>query len=318
MILEVEHRLDFQYGGYISESFLELRVQPKTSAHQTVHAFSLAVGPPARVHRYADWNENFVHHFNITRYHDRIEAVSRSLVTTHPAAPGLAEVGGAPGDLPYHLRDFLQFGGPVVRTPAMEEFRNRLSVPGEASLGQRVLAAGAQIHRGFTYRKDVTRYDSTTEDFLALRAGVCQDFAHLMLGVLRLMGIPGRYVSGYLHVGEAREEPAQSHAWVEFWSASHGWVPFDPTHDREIDERYVMVGHGRDYDDVTPNRGIYRGNARETLRAEVWTRVTAARTWLAPQETIQAIDIPVFKEIPERRVDYDAVVLADQAAQQQQ
>jgi transglutaminase-like putative cysteine protease len=132
------------------------------------------------------------------------------------------------------------------------------------------------------------------------------------------MGIPARYVSGYLHVGETGDEPAQSHAWVEFWSASHGWMPFDPTHDRDVDERYVIVGHGRDYDDVTPNRGIYRGNATETLRAAVRTRATTERAWSAPAEIIQAIDVPVFKEAPTRRIDYDAVVIAEQAAQQQQ
>ena len=89
MILSVAHRLAFEYDSYISESFLELRVQPKTSGNQTVNSFSLAVGPPTRVYRYADWHENVVHHFNVTRYHSRIEVVSHSLVTTHrsPSAP---------------------------------------------------------------------------------------------------------------------------------------------------------------------------------------------------------------------------------------
>jgi transglutaminase-like putative cysteine protease len=121
---------------------------------------------------------------------------------------------------------------------------------------------------------------------------VCQDFTHLMLGALRLMGIPCRYVSGYLHVATKRAEPAQSHAWIEFWSPASGWVPHDPTHDREIDERYVVVGHGRSYDDVPPNKGIYRGNASETLQAEVRTALATKRTSLAPQESVEVIEIP--------------------------
>jgi transglutaminase-like putative cysteine protease len=92
MNLSVEHRLAFEYDSYISESFLELRVQPKVGPHQTVHTFSLAVSPLTRVYRYGDWHENLVHHFNITRYHRRIEVVSRSLVTTHPAGPALDAV----------------------------------------------------------------------------------------------------------------------------------------------------------------------------------------------------------------------------------
>ena len=320
MNLSVEHQLAFEYGSYISESFLELRVQPKVGPHQTVHTFSLAVSPLTRVYRYGDWHENLIHHFNITRYHNRIEVTSRSLVTTHPAGPALHTVTDAvaPGELPHPYRDFLQLEGPVQASPALRKFQRGLSLPRGARLGELVRAAGAQIHESFTYQKDITRFDSTTEDFLKLGAGVCQDFTHLMLGTLRLLGIPCRYVSGYLHVATKRPEPAQSHAWIEFWSPTSGWIPFDPTHDREIDECYVIVAHGRSYDDVPPNKGIYRGNASETLRAEVRTTLSTKRAALGPQESVEVIEIPVFKEIPARRTDYDATILMEQAAQQQQ
>jgi transglutaminase-like putative cysteine protease len=320
MNLSVEHRLVFEYDSYISESFLELRVQPKAVPHQTVHAFSLGVGPLTRVYRYADWHENFVHHFNITRYHNRIEVMSRSLVTTHPAGPALDTVTDAmaPGELPHQYRDFLRLDGPIQDSPALRKFQGGLTLPRAATLGELVRATGAQIHGRFIYQKDVTRFDSTTEDFLKLGAGVCQDFTHLMLGTLRLMGIPCRYVSGYLHVGTRRAEPAQSHAWIEFWSPGSGWVSYDPTHDREIDEHYVVLAHGRSYDDVPPNKGIYRGNASETLQAEVRTAPAPKRASAVPQESVEVIEIPVFKEIPGRRTDYDAALLVEQAAQQQQ
>jgi transglutaminase-like putative cysteine protease len=319
MNLSVEHRLSFQYDGYISESHLELRVQPKTTAHQTVHTFGLSVGPPSRVARYVDWNENLVHHFSITRYHDRIEVLSRSTVSTHPASPSLAGLTDAPaaGEAPHHVHDFLAFGGPVRLTPLLRRFQRGLTLPRGAPLGERVTRAAAHLHGQFAYRKEVTRYDSTTEDFLQAGAGVCQDFAHLMLASLRLLRIPARYVSGYLHLESPANEPAQSHAWIEFWAPGHGWVPFDPTHNREVDERYVVVGHGRHYDDVPPNRGIYRGNARETLRAEVRTRLTAQRLPPTREESVQPLEVPVFKEIPERRRDPDFVV-AEEAVQQQQ
>jgi transglutaminase-like putative cysteine protease len=124
-----------------------------------------------------------------------------------------------------------------------------------------------------------------------------------MLGLLRLRRIPCRYVSGYLHVGPHEGEAAQSHAWIEFHAPSAGWVPFDPTHDREVDERYVVVGHGRHYDDVPPNKGIYRGNAREVLRSEVRTQESSPKDISALHEEMEQIDLPVYQEVPERRGD---------------
>jgi len=138
-----------------------------------------------------------------------------------------------------------------------------------------------------------------------------------MLGLLRLRHIPCRYVSGYLHVAPAAGETAQSHAWVEVYSPEHGWVPFDPTHNRPIDERYVAVGHGRHYEDVPPNKGIFRGNAKEALTAEVYTRPSMQKDISTLREEIESIDLPVFQEIPERTRDW-TVAIADAALAQQQ
>src|SRR5438128_2662766 len=278
MRLEVEHAFAFEYDGYISESFLELRVQPKTTPTQTVLSFTLAVGPRARVYRYVDWNDNVTHHFTITKFHDRIELTATSLVETRPAPVALADLGppALAGDVPYPLLDFLAFDGPVRLTPALRAAHGALALPRGAPLGEQVRTMAAALRERFEYRKDVTRYDSTTEDFLKLGKGVCQDFAHLMLGWLRLSSIPCRYVSGYLHVERKKREPSQSHAWVEFHAPSVGWVAFDPTHGRPVDERYVVVGHGRHHHDGPPNKGIYRGSAPGTATAAVYTRVARA------------------------------------------
>jgi transglutaminase-like putative cysteine protease len=320
MLLDVEHRFAFGYDAYISESFLELRVQPKTTGEQTVSSFVLAVGPPTRVHRYVDWNDNVTHHFTITRFHDRIEVASRSLVSTHPAARRLTELTDAfpTADLPYGLLDFLAFGGPVQLTPALRAAHRAAAPPRSATLGEHVLGLGRYLASRFEYQKDVTKYDSTTEHFLELEAGVCQDFAHLMLGLLRLSGIPCRYVSGYLHVERERREASQSHAWIEFWAPSHGWIPFDPTHDRVIGEHYVVVGHGRHYDDVPPNRGIYRGVARETLHAEVHTQVSTATSLPPLTNETRPIPLQTFREPPARRPDRVGLPLEDEQQQQQQ
>ena len=320
MLLEIEHRFAFEYDAYISESFMELRVQPKTTGDQTVGSFVLSVGPPTRVYRYLDWNGNITHHFTITRFHHQIEVSSRSLVTTHPAAPALASLTDPVPvrGVAYPLLDFLAFGGPVQLTPALRATHKAAAPTRATPLGEHVLALGHHLASRFVYQKDVTKYDSTTEDFLKIGAGVCQDFAHLMLGLLRLSQVPCRYVSGYLHVERKRREPSQSHAWIEFWAPSHGWVPYDPTHDRAVDESYVVVGHGRSYDDVPPNRGIYRGVAQETLRAQVHTLASTAKA--LPQLTSETRPIPLqtFREAPARRPVSAAVPPEDEQQQQQQ
>jgi len=320
MFLDVQHRLWLEYDDFIRESFIELRLQPKATLSQTVASFVLAAGPPTKISRYRDWNENIVHHFAVTQFHDRLEVQSRSLVETRPPLFPLDTIEDAmpPGTLPHALHDWLFLDGPLRSTPRLHRFAGGLDVPKRAPLGEQVRRLGAAIAGTFEYRKNVTRYDSTTEDFLKLRAGVCQDFTHLMLALLRLRGIPCRYVSGYLHVDRAAAEPAQSHAWIEVHSPRAGWVPFDPTHNREIDEHYVVVAHGRHYDDVPPNKGIYRGNARETLRAEVITQETAGKGIVDLHEETRQIDLPVFQEPPERRSADRTITRAEEAAIQQQ
>ena len=222
------------------------------------------------------------------------------------------------GELPYPLLDFLALGGPVQATAALRAAHKAATPRKGATLGEHVLAVGHHLAKNFEYRKDVTEYDSTTEDFLKIRAGVCQDFAHLMLGVLRHSQIPCRYVSGYLHVERTSEEVSQSHAWIEFWAPSYGWIPFDPTHDRAIDERYVVVGHGRHYDDVPPNKGIFRGTAQEALRAEVHTQQSTSRTLPQLASETRPIPLQTFREAPARRPARPALPIEDEQQQQQQ
>src|SRR4029453_3024195 len=143
MLLDIEHRFAFDYDAYISESFMELRVHPKTTGDQTVNSFVLSVGPPTRVPRFLDWNDNVTHHFTITRFHNRIEVGSRSLVSTHPVTPPIAAISDRVqvGDLPYPLLDFLAFGGPVQLSPALRGV-HKAATPRRATLGGHLLAGG--------------------------------------------------------------------------------------------------------------------------------------------------------------------------------
>src|SRR5438093_852694 len=160
MLLDIEHRFSFEYDAYISESFMERRVQPKSTADQTVSSFVPSVGPPARVHRYVDWNDNVTHHFTITRFHDRIQVGSRSLVGTHAVAPPITAVSDAIAlhEGPYPLPDFLAFGGPVQLTPALRAAHKAAAPPRRAPLGEHVLALGQWLAGRFEYQKDVTKF----------------------------------------------------------------------------------------------------------------------------------------------------------------
>lgn len=319
-LLDVEHRLRFEYDDFIHESWMELRVQPRSSVHQTVHSFYLAVGPPASVARYTDWNDNLVHHFGIADYHDRIEVVARSLVDVHPTASPLTKLAEEPSPASGALLDFVAFGGPVILSPRLEALDREAPVAGGVPLGEQVERLGVWLRERFEYTPGVTDYRSSTEHVLDHGKGVCQDFAHLLLGLLRLRGIPCRYVSGYLHVESSAREPAQSHAWVEVYSQRHGWLPYDPTHARIPDDRYVCVGRGRHYDDTAPNRGLYRGKASETLVAGVRTERSEQRDVVGLHEQLEEIDVPVFREFPSRRREEKGRTpdQEDAAGQQQQ
>lgn len=322
MLIEIEHELRFVYDGFIHESFLELRVEPLTDARQTLRSFYLAVGPPTRVARYADWNGNFVHNFGVTDFHDRIEILTRSAVATHPPALQLAELEALPaaardGDVG-PLLDFTLLGGPVERSPELISLGSEFSVEDDAPAGAQIAGIGHELFERFEYRQGVTDYRSTTQHILEEGGGVCQDFAHLMLGILRLRGIPCRYVSGYLHAERDAGEPSQSHAWIEAHVPDHGWVAFDPTHDRVPDEHYVVVARGRHYDDVSPNRGIYRGTANETLHAAVSTRLAPPKDVASLQEEIGQLDVPVFREQPRAAASGPESEAPSQQQQQQQ
>jgi transglutaminase-like putative cysteine protease len=141
---------------------------------------------------------------------------------------------------------------------------------GTDDLAEYVLAAGRFVYRAFAYRPGSTTVRTKLAEVIETRSGVCQDFAHVLLALLRLRGIPARYASGYIYDGSGSVLGAEaSHAWVEAYLPPFGWVGYDPTNDRLVDDSFVLVAHGRDYADVSPTRGVYRGGPHGTLDVTV-------------------------------------------------
>ncbi|MBX3120512.1 MAG: transglutaminase family protein [Fimbriimonadaceae bacterium] len=320
MTLEIEHRIQFKYSDFISESWMEFWIEPKSTRQQIVRSFFLAVGPPTKVHTFTDWLGNTVHHFGIPKYHKEIEVLARSIVETQPAACNLEDL---PTE-PLHTegftteKDFLLFGGPIKDSPSLLKFSSKLKSKSGEPVGKIAEEIAHLIENEITYNPVVTQYNSTVEDALKHKAGVCQDIAQIMIGLLRLKGVPARYVNGYLHVFREGEVASESHAWVEFLTPTGEWMPYDPTNQCVPDERYVVVAHGRNYDDVPPNKGVYRGSATEVLTASVRTSITERMAVNELRNSFGSLDLPVFAKIPSRAPQMIDDQARTQTQQQQQ
>ena len=300
MLLEIRHDLTFDYDSWIHESRMELRIQPRTDANQIVHEFHLVVGPrTAPTRGWEDWLGNIVHWFGIAAWHERIEVQALSLVTTHPPLRSPMDAQDVihvdMGDLPRD--DFTMFDGPIVDSTTLRDLSQKMGLDECKTIAEWVTQLESTLHDYFEYRPQVTTWESNTDEVIDARAGVCQDFAHVTIALARLRGIPTRYVNGYLHVG-TDETDAESHAWVEFWSPSLGWIPYDPTHRELPGERHVVVAYGRHYDDCPPNRGLYAGNATESLQVAVRTRVMPEESARPRRTQSQSLEVPTFTANP--------------------
>jgi transglutaminase-like putative cysteine protease len=270
MKLEIIHSTRYRYTGPIAETVMELRLQPMDGGGQKCLDFRLELSHGIKPRMYVDGYGNHVHYFNLVRPHTALNVISRSVVET-----GLDPDGGVGEEL---VQDFIRFRSPAMDVDGVRELalRHAITDPAspeavEAALEELTLA----ISRDFTYDRTVTTVYSAVDEVLALRAGVCQDFAHLFVAVARAMGVPARYVSGYIHDPDVRGGTTASHAWAEAWVPDRGWVGFDATHPVHITEHHVRLAVGRDYSDAAPTRGVYVGSATGTMAIRVRTRELA-------------------------------------------
>lgn len=276
MKLQVFHRTRFSYAAPVTDSFNETRLQPVDDATQRRHSFLLRVLPPTRLTHYPDFYQNCVHLFEVNSAHTELTAEASSVVTTRNAPP--LDSAARPGPLAgldacrelAHCYDFLQASAYV--DTSVETWRLALDVVNqETDAWQAAQTVMRFIHREFQYQPNSTHVHTTMQEVLQLRTGVCQDFAHVMLGLCRVLKLPARYVSGYLYNGPAEHliGAQASHAWVEVYLPDHGWLGLDPTNNQPVDGHYIKIGAGRDYADVPPLKGTYRGTAERRLSVDV-------------------------------------------------
>ena len=282
MHLHLLHRTTFAYTGPARDSFNEARLRPVDDALQTCRSFTLRTTPVVPLRDYLDFYGNAVHYFDISTPHRKLVIEAESEIDTVPNADRppvpdvpVAELENFPG------RELVaEFLGPSHYVPESVELwreaRDALADGPTTVFGDAVRLA-RHVFKIFTYKPHSTGVSTRAPDALKLRAGVCQDFAHVTLGLCRNAGIPARYVSGYFFNRNRKpDEGEASHAWIEVCVPGFGWAGYDPTHERPPDERYVKIAAGRDYADIRPVSGTYKGAPTRSLKVEVAVREHSA------------------------------------------
>jgi transglutaminase-like putative cysteine protease len=275
MKLHVLHRTHYTYRTPVRDSLNEVRLQPAATGGQQVENFSLKITPFSQPRHQLDFYHNHVHRFDVLMPHSALAVEASSIVlTSSPADPaeGVAVPLTAMGVCfeQNGCYDFLQPSTYVSADAEIAAIANSV-IAGCTDAWSAVVAIKRFIHDEFRYQPAVTNVHTKMSEALRLRQGVCQDFAHVMIGLCRSLKIPARYVSGYLYNGPADQlKGAQaSHAWLEVFIPGHGWIGVDPTNRLRTGERHVKIATGRDYSDVSPMRGTYRGTGERTLRVDV-------------------------------------------------
>jgi transglutaminase-like putative cysteine protease len=270
--IAVRHRTGYLYAESVRASYNEARLTPPSLEGQRTLQADLTITPAVRPLRYVDYWGTTVHAFDIHVPHTELVVLATSTVETAPPRPMPAGVGWsdlADRAIQDRFAELLTASPYVPAEPEIAEVGQSLragSTPVRAGL-----RAAEWTHQTLRYERGATHVYTSSAEARAAGKGVCQDFAHVTLALLRAIGLPARYVSGYLHpvveaeVGETTA--GESHAWVEFWAGD--WIAVDPTSLADVGSRHVLLARGRDYADVRPLSGIYSGPAAEELGVTV-------------------------------------------------
>ncbi len=310
MFYSIRHLTQFRYDSAVSESLMEVRMQPRTEGPQRCLSFQLSVDPRAMVYQYRDYLGNSVHHFDVPGKHIQLRIVAEALVEVQ-ALPELPKRLGAEAwtqlDALVATGDYWEMMMPsqfAQPTPALLELAGELSVLRRDDPLALLRELNESIYNWFDYVPKATRVDSPIDHAIETRRGVCQDFAHIMTALVRHVRIPCRYVSGYLYPHALRPDRSSegaTHAWVEALLPGLGWVGFDPTNNLLAGERHIRTAIGRDYADVPPTRGVFKGKAASELKVSVRvapsdappppeTEMSAPPRW-EPSSEVEQIDV---------------------------
>ncbi|HEX4998456.1 MAG TPA: transglutaminase family protein [Terriglobia bacterium] len=282
VLFDVIHITRYWYEAPVSQCLNEVRLTPRALPAQRVQSSEITVDPkPAFFHSRKDYFGNDVSVFGVLEKHGQLTATAHSVVDVRSGAPR-----NVPSHTAIHVRDMLaaesdaelmeaaqfRFQSPYV--PAVDGLAAyaREIFPSDRPLIDAVKELTRRIHAEFKYDPKATSIDTPLSEVFRSRSGVCQDFAHVMIGALRSMRLAARYVSGYVRSGGKYQGAQASHAWVSVYFPGAGWIDFDPTNNLIPEESHVTVAWGRDYGDVTPIKGVTLGGGGQTVDVEVYVR----------------------------------------------
>lgn len=277
MHYSIRHLTRFRYDASISESVMELRMQPRSEGAQRCVRFDLSIKPRTSITTYQDHLGNLVHHFDIPSHHTNLTIKAEARVEVTPQTLPTALTAAAWNELDELLAegDYWEMLMPsrfAAPTDLLRELAREVNFQRRDDPFSLLRELTTALHDTFEYAPQSTEVDSPIDEALLNRRGVCQDLAHIMITLVRGVNIPCRYVSGYLfHRAEDQDRSAEdaTHAWVEARLPGLGWVGFDPTNNLIAGERHIRVAIGRDYSDVPPTRGVFKGEANSELSVAV-------------------------------------------------
>ncbi len=326
MFYSIRHLTRFRYAAPVRESLMELRMHPRSEGAQRCLGFEVNVTPRARLQSYRDYLGNVVHHFDVPGPHRQLTITAEAMVDVEatPTLPPRLD-GDAWRQLEADIaaRDFWEMLAPSQFAQwgsAIEAFADELKLPAHGGTRERdplelLLDLNSAIYNAIEYVPKSTRVDSPVDDALRSRCGVCQDYAHIAIALVRRSGIPCRYVSGYLfHRADAKTRSTRgaTHAWIEAYLPGIGWTGFDPTNNILAGDTHVRTAVGRDYADVPPTRGVFKGDASSELTVAV--RVSPSDKPPPPEVELAPEDWS--KALPPETAD-DSQIAAQQQQQQQ-
>lgn len=281
------HVTQFAYDGPVSESYNELRLRPRHDECQSCLSFRIVTSPHAKAVGHQDFFGNWVHLFHILPEHRDLRVETEAVILVHPQAEQpiskvtLAQVDKMRDALLDEHFDWITSSQYAPILPAIEDLADEAALMSDGTAYGFAHIAATLIHERFKYQKGATHVHSSVADCLITRSGVCQDFSHLLISMLRSKGLPVRYVSGYLVPRQSNDEKGTmervigglaSHAWVQVFIPETGWIGLDPTVGSFVESKHIRIAYGRDYGDVAPVRGVYKGHAGQSLSVNVLMR----------------------------------------------
>ncbi|THF85711.1 transglutaminase family protein [Deinococcus sp. KSM4-11] len=268
MRCEIRHTTEYRYPVPAWDSFNQVRLHPSQEARQSVRSFHLHVAPDADITSRKDYFGAIVHNVHVHEPHTHLVIEAQAIVDTHamPAPPHTPL-----STLRAERRRNTEFlvASPRVPSGDWPEIFGVTRPGPDDDLPDFMMGLTTYLYRRFTYDTKATGVRTPLAEFAQHGRGVCQDFTHAMLGITRQLGIPARYVSGYLYSGGEMKGAEATHAWVEVLIPDYGWLGYDPTNNCVAQEKHVKIGHGREYSDVSPVRGTYYGGGKGELDVAV-------------------------------------------------